>query len=301
MSMQKSRPYCRQHGIALVVVLWLVVLLSLMAVSQSAAVRTETLIVGNLVEAAKARSAAYAGMQLVIAGLAKPIPAREMSTDASISTLRFDGAQLFVSISDESGKVDINTAPGNLLSALLQTSGVDEGRREALVAAILDWRDRDELRRVNGAEEEDYRSAGLDYGPRNGPFQSLEELALVMGFDAPLYHAIAENLTIYSGSASINQAVAPPAVLDALNGADEQADGNAANSDPIEAAAPSRRRSVSGGSVFSVYVEAQLDSGMRERLEAVVRLIPARANAPLRYELLRWREGGMSRLPQVES
>ncbi|HEX9801726.1 MAG TPA: type II secretion system protein GspK, partial [Gammaproteobacteria bacterium] len=59
----------RQRGIVLVVVLWLVALLSLMAVSQTAAVRTETLIVGNLVESATARAAAYAGLQLAVADL----------------------------------------------------------------------------------------------------------------------------------------------------------------------------------------------------------------------------------------
>lgn len=284
----------RQRGIALVVVLWLVALLALMAVSQSAAVRTETLVVGNLVESATARAAAYAGLQLAIADLAKPIPARDMSTDSSVYSLRFGTAQLAVAITDESGKVDLNMAPASLLGKLLAASGVEQGMIEALVDAILDWRDRDSLRRLNGAEEEDYRVAGLDYGPRNGPFQSKQEFALILGVDAPLYHAVADNLTIHSGSASINMSAASPALKQALmanervydegpDAGDEQSDG--------QDVVPQRLR-VSAGTVFTITVEVRLDSGVRERLEAVVRLHPVRANAPLRYEFLRWREGG---------
>ena len=291
----------RQRGIALVVVLWVVALLALMAVSQTAAVRNETLIVGNLVEAAQARAAAYAGLQLAIADLQKPLPARDMSTDAAFYTLHFGSSQLLISISDESGKVDINAAPGTLLDALLEASGVEPGRREALVAAILDWRDRDDLRRINGAEENDYRTAGLDYGPRNAPFQSLEELALVIGFDAQTYHAIADSLTIYSGSASINTAVAPASLLQALSALGDKAEAQPDAGDVGDSSTLSNPRSVSGGNVFSIYVEALLDSNVRERIEAVVRLVPTRANSPQRYELLRWREGVAPRLPPPEA
>ena len=293
-----------QQGIALVVVLWLVALLALMAVSQTATVRTETLIVGNLVESARARAAAYAGVQLAIADLAKPLPAREMTADAAFYTQRLDSAQLFISIVDESGKVDINAAPGVLLDALLEASGVEAGRREALVAAILDWRDRDKLRRLNGAEAEEYRLAGLDYVPRNGPFQSLEELTLVLGFDAQLYHAIADSITIYSGSGSVNTAVAPPAVLQLLSGAGEPEDDYPADTpapvSPSSAIAVADYTRTSGGSVFSIYVETLLESGVRERIEAVVRLLPSRGNSLQRFDVLRWREGVASRMATGE-
>ncbi len=284
-----------QGGIALVVVLWLVALLALMAVSQSATVRTETLVVGNLVESANARAAAWAGLQLAIADLAKPIPAREMSRDSSINTLRFDQANLSVAITDESGKVDINVASATVLGKLFAASGVIQERREALVDAILDWRDRDSLRRLNGAEEEEYRVAGLDYGPRNGPFQSLEELALVIGVDASLYHALIENLTIYAGDAAINMQVATPRLRQALRddgdslvNDDHLGEGGAEADSYVVLTARGMR---STGAVFSIAVEARLDNGVREQVDAVVRFMPTRANAPLRYEFLRWREG----------
>lgn len=293
MILQQFGAVATQRGIALVVVLWLVALLALMAVSQTAEVRTETRIVGNLIESAGARAAASAGVQLAIADLAKPYPAREMTADGSFYTLQFGSARLLVSIRDESGKVDLNSAPGPLLDALLKASGVDAEQCKMLVDAILDWRDRDELRRLNGAEEGDYRAAGLEYGPRNGPFQSLEELALVIGFDAPLYHRIAPHITIYSGSPGVNTEVASSLVRQALSGGDEEQGGMSSPVEDPEVVdsfiVPGRANAV-GGSVFSIYAEALLDSGVRERLEAVVRLTPSRANAPLRYDILRWRE-----------
>lgn len=291
MSAGRGMPRAYERGIALVVVLWLVALLSLMAVSQSAAVRTETLVVGNLVESANARAAAYAGLQLAIADLVKPLAARDMSSDGSLYSLQFDAAQLFVAITDESGKVDLNAAPATLFARLLAASGVEQERRQALVDAILDWRDRDNLRRLNGAEEEEYRIAGLAYGPRNAPFQSLEELALVLGVDPLLYHALVPNLTIYSGSPDINRAAAPPALLEALTATEGEEElfidrevGDVPENGSLES------RVVSAGSMFTIDVEAQLASGVRERLAAVVRLQPSRPNAPLRYELLRWEE-----------
>lgn len=278
----------RQRGIALLVVLWLVALLALMAVSQSAAVRTETLVVGHLVESANARAAAYAGMQLAIAELEKPLPARDISSDLSVYSWNFSGAQIFITIADESGKVDLNAAPPALIEKLLATTGLDPQRREGLVDAIIDWRDRDDLRRLNGAEEEEYRLAGLEYTPRNGPFQSLEELALVIGMDTALYHTVAGNLTIYTGSADVNLQAASATLRQVLT--------DGVNPGEYEKSMYGTslliRPVASGGSIFTITVEALLDSGTRERLDAVVRLYPTRANAPLRYDFLHWREGG---------
>lgn len=277
-----------QHGVALVVVLWLVALLALMAVSQNAAVRTDTLVVGNLVESASARATANAGLQLAIFDLSKPLSARELTGDGSVNNLQFGTAKLFIAITDESGKVDINAAPASLLGKFLAASGVEQEQRKALVDAILDWRDRDTLRRLNGAENKEYRDAGLGYGPRNGPFQSREELALVMGVDAELYHTLAKHLTLYTGSRSINMQAASPELRQALSDWND----NWENDEYTPVDDEFENSSVNPGTVFTIAVEALLKSGVRENLEAVVRLHPSRANAPLRYEFLRWRERG---------
>ena len=44
----------------------------------------------------------------------------------------------------------------------------------------------------------EYRAAGYAYGPRDGPFETVEELKLVMGMTPLLFEALAPVLTIYS-------------------------------------------------------------------------------------------------------
>lgn len=283
-----------QRGIALVVVLWVVALLGLMAVSQTAAVRTETRVVGNELEAATARAGAFAGLQLAMAELARPLSERGWHPDGTLYSVTYGALELQVALSDEAGKVDLNAAPAPLLDALLAAGGVAEDERPAAVDAILDWRDRDDLPRVHGAEAEAYRQAGRDYAPRNGAFQSLEELVLVLGFDAQRYHALREGITIYSGNGGVNPSLAPPVVLQALAGVSASG-GDWSDRDP--GATPPARGDLAaygtggGGRVFTVYVQAQTPGGVRERLEAVVHVVPTRSNVPLRYEFLRWRQG----------
>jgi len=69
---------------------------------------------------------------------------------------------------------------------------------------------------LNGAKEPEYRAAGYPYVPRNGPFQSIDELELVMGMTPELYQRIESALTIYSQRPSINVDTAPREALMAL-------------------------------------------------------------------------------------
>lgn len=107
-------------------------------------------------------------------------------------------------------------ADPSLLLGLMKAVGVQNP--EHLVDAILDWRDQDEFHLVNGAEDEQYAAAGLPYGAKDGPFDSVEELGQVMGFDKELYQALAPVLTVSSGQASPVVEFAPPLVQAALQG-----------------------------------------------------------------------------------
>ena len=68
---------------------------------------------------------------------------------------------------------------GRPVSASVAASG--------LVDKVLDWREAGPGKRPSGAQEPDYRAAGFAHAPRNGPFQSVEELKLVMGMTPELY------------------------------------------------------------------------------------------------------------------
>ena len=129
-----------------------------------------------------------------------------------------------------------DAAPDGHVLAVAEMAALERGRRftrdrlqgtlnaqaaASLVDKILDWRDTSPLKRLNGAKDRDYHAAGLAYRPRNGPFQSIDELRLVMGMNADLFARVEPALTVYSGRPSIDPQVAPREALLALPGMDE--------------------------------------------------------------------------------
>jgi len=85
-----------------------------------------------------------------------------------------------VSIQDELGKIDINQAEVSTLVSLLRSVGLDFNSATSLADKILDWRTATSLKHLNGAKEREYVAAASAYRPRNGPFQGINELLLVM-------------------------------------------------------------------------------------------------------------------------
>src|SRR5262249_7498885 len=85
-----------------------------------------------------------------------------------------------------------------------------------------------------------YRAAGLSYRPRNGPFQSVDELMLVMDMTATLFKRMEPALTVYSGRQFIDPQVAPREVLLAMPGADQAA---------VDVVVRQRNQGASGGNV----------------------------------------------------
>ncbi len=108
-----------RRGLALVVVLWVLVLLSLIAASFTRATRTEVNVTRNLVDNAKAEALAEAGVYLAILALLDPDPAQRPRPDGTPWKVAFGGAEITVSVQDEGGKIDLNHAPDELLRGLL--------------------------------------------------------------------------------------------------------------------------------------------------------------------------------------
>ncbi len=201
-----------EEGIALIAVLWTLTLLSIIAIAFSLETRTSSLIARNMAENAAARAAADAGIQRAILDLetspSSPIEPRKFRTDGTVYAWRFGKTTVHISVQDEVGKVNLNQAPEALLAALFESVGVDSGKAHSLADAIADYRDSDDLPRVRGAEEAEYRDAGLGWGPKNAPFQTIEELQQVLGITTQIYSQVAPALTIYSIGAAINPTMA---------------------------------------------------------------------------------------------
>jgi type II secretory pathway component PulK len=81
---------------------------------------------------------------------------------------------------------------------LFGSLGIEKDKAQSLADAIADFRDGDNLRRLRGAEAADYRDAGLAWGPKNAPFQAVEELQQVFGVTPELYRRVIPYLSIFS-------------------------------------------------------------------------------------------------------
>lgn len=271
-----------QSGIALVMVLWILALLSVIAGSLVFSSRTEMLMAGNLAALAQAEALADAGVNNAIHELVRPqTDLQRWKGDGLTHLWKFQGAELRVTIVDESAKVDLNAAPAVLLKGLFRALGVAEPDADSLADAVVDWRDADDLRSLHGAEKAEYAAAGRDYGPANAQFETIEELRQVMGVNDDLFRRLERLVTVYSRQPGINAGVAPREVLLALPGATaEQVDlfleqRRSLIEQGLPAPAfPGGQGFSTGpiGSVFSIQVEANLSDNVRFFREAVVRM-----------------------------
>lgn len=120
-----------------------------------------------------------------------------------------------VSISDESGKININKITDETRVSFIKaltTYKLSELVAETITDSILDWLDEDDLHHVNGAEKDFYATLPDPYEPKNGPFESIEELALVKGVTPQIFDLLRDHLTTY-GAGKVNVNFASKEVL----------------------------------------------------------------------------------------
>ena len=206
----------RARGVALIFVLWLLALLTLLLGSFALVTRTESLQSRHLFDSTRARYAAEAGVNQAAWSLSLPDPVLRWLPDGREYRVQFEESEISIRITDESGLIDLNAAEPQTLANLFVGAGVELPQATALAEAILDWRDGDDLKLLNGAEDADYRAEGYPYGAKDAPFDLVAELEQVMGMTPELYQRVAPALTVYSGQAVPNLAYAPIEVIRAF-------------------------------------------------------------------------------------
>jgi type II secretory pathway component PulK len=77
--------------------------------------------------------------------------------------------------------IDVNSASEGVLRRFAALHRIPPARADSLVAALLDWRDADQVARPGGAERREYEAAGL-HPPRDGPLADIRELRRVRGW-----------------------------------------------------------------------------------------------------------------------
>ncbi|MFQ6104237.1 MAG: general secretion pathway protein GspK [Candidatus Glassbacteria bacterium] len=237
----------REAGIALVLTLWVITILMVTATYFAHGRRWDTRLASNFKESTfsyyLARSA-VAKTRVLLANEEEELTGRGFDFVDGILEIpeeEVSGGYMSAVVSDLERKVNINKAPFQLLRSLLINTGCDFEEAERLADCILDWRDVNEERRANGAEDEEYLALPDPYPSKDAPFDSVEELLLVMGMtpeilfgDSALaimrgeeyggggqYLGLLNYVTIY-GRGRINVNSADMVVLKSLPGIDEE-------------------------------------------------------------------------------
>ncbi len=221
-----------QRGIALLTVLWVLTVLMVIVFSFSYMARTESLSTLSFKEGMEKRFLAEAGVQRGILelfyrrqNLNKVLTEDQMVwiVDGRPYSGQVGDGNYTVKITDESGKLDINSAPELLLRNLLGALGIEGTTLDTIVDSILDWIDKDDLHRLNGAESDYYLSLPNPYKAKNGNIETLEELLLVKGVTREILYGdgqkkgLIDCLTVY-GTGKININAASKEVLMAIPG-----------------------------------------------------------------------------------
>jgi len=213
----------RQRGVVLVLVLWILALLTVMALTLRANQQTEVALSIGHIQQGQGRALALAAVHYAIARLladreaeGRGGPEPDWLPDGRPNIWRFQGQEITIRVSAERGRINLNVADAGLLGRLMEVAGIPAGEIPALVGAILDWRDTNHTPQTPGAEDGDYRLAGKPYGAKDERFSSISELRLLPGMTPAYYQALAPALTVYSMRSSVAADLAPPLVLEAL-------------------------------------------------------------------------------------
>jgi len=278
------------RGFTLVVVIWALALLAAIAASLTSATRTAALIAANGLDNAQAEALADAGVRLAVLDLgrffAAPLTATRVAVDGTPRSCRIaDLGSVSIGVESETGKVDINSASDALLQRLLSGVGGKDVDAAGLIDKMADFRDADGLRRLKGAEAEDYRRAGAPNGPKDAPFAAVEELGEVLGMPADLAARLRPFVTVYSGTTGLDPSRANPSLLRVLTALPGSSDANL----PADAnSLPAAFVSQSAPRVFLIRGVSTTPVGAHFVREAVVEIRDARLQ---KLDILRWYRG----------
>lgn len=218
--------FCRyrgfnDHGVALLLTIWILALLSVIVGEFCHAMRTEVNITRNFKEKTEAYYVSHAGLMQAVAELIRmettpPAIVSVEETEAEdeddeneekiewrinipITDIPFGTGVYSVVIKNEAGKININRADQNLLKMMLNGFNLDDSEKDIIVDSIMDWRDQDDLIRLQGAENDYYQSLDEPYNAKNDDFESVEELLLVRGISPEIFYGgLKEIVTVYA-------------------------------------------------------------------------------------------------------
>ncbi len=264
-----SRPMCTRNtseGFILVAVLWILSALVTLVSIYAIYVSNTAMAVSANDDAVVAEGLISAGVELAVyKSIAAPKGARATSGQVAF---RMGKAAITADYRAETARIDLNYAPKELLAGLFVALGEQPARAKQYVERIDGWRTAPRNDSDNG-EASLYRDAGLGYAPRGAAVAHVAERWLVLGLPPALVERALPHLTVFSGRAEINPAIAAPEVVAALPDRQTATPGTTSE----------------GGDSTRIAIQIEFDNGRRRAAEVVV-LMRAAGSDP--YRVLSW-------------
>lgn len=205
-----------EGGFILIPVLMVIALLSLVALTMSQGARQDIRVAALNKHRAEAQALAdglaVLTIRRVVNGKSHGPNDQALKTDGTPLECLVGGSAATITVHDAAGLVDLNTSTRDQLERLLTGVGVDIDRASRLAAAIIDFRDYDDVTLPGGAETAEYLAAGRGYGPKNAPFETVDELEQVLGMTPELMTKIRPLITVHSQNDSVDLEAASEAV-----------------------------------------------------------------------------------------
>ncbi len=199
----KSAQSQASAGIALIIVMVCITVLSILAAGFAYSMKVETKLAMNANNESELISLGKSGVALAQWVLAQQMtisqepydalnqkwaggPGSMMTSNSPLAEVSLDNIQLghgtiTIKIVDNERKMNINTADQPLLDQAMKLIGVDAGDAGGIAASILDWMSPDQNSLMGGTESRYYETLDPPYQAKDGPIDDLSELLLVRG------------------------------------------------------------------------------------------------------------------------
>lgn len=198
-----------KSGVALIVVMWVLVIVSLIISSFAFEMKLEAKIISMQRKRFKADQLALGGIELAKTMLAfegDPLEGDDVVYDDPLLQAGFmisegnvpppyveelNGGEITVTINFEKGRRNISKLSVDEWHELFTQTGVPSSDWDELLGCLNDWQDENDLHELNGAESDDsfYREKG--YECKNGPVDTIDELLLIKGWTEEIVYGTA--------------------------------------------------------------------------------------------------------------
>lgn len=257
-----------EAGFALVAVIWSLGLITLLGMAVIVGARYRTKVASSYASVAVATTAAESAINLAIAATLAPGP--EQNVKFPLRCRMPGGERVSITIEEETGKIDLNTATPAVLTRLFTALTRDQSAGARIAGSIVEYR-APSGGRVKGTNTQPTKSKPED--ARKPGFTTIMQLDQIDGISPHLFRTALRFVTVRSGRPEPDGDAASPALRSLLN---------------LDQKPPAPTRGLPVGGSVTIRADIRAADGVRFIREALVSFGPEGGRP---YLIREWRHG----------